>query len=593
MANEITDPRERQVTLEPPGELEHLAQVEERSGASVSLSPELSPAQVSALLEQPVQDVGDCERIAQQADAIGELDQPHGLSRHLRVCLRKSLAPRLIEAIAQPHALSPEATRGEPVHPGVWQTDDRTLQQPDQRAVVHRILGEAQQSQDILDLLTVEETRAAARDVGNALAPELVLKIARQHAHGVGEDCDVTKRSPAHVQAPDRFGHGTSLGSRVGRHEHADWCRSAFTAGRDQVRFVGKVWISADEVGRAVEDALVRASVVGQRQAQPGKEAADVVDLGVAPSVDRLFGVAYRGDIAECLGRGKTDEVELDAVGVLELVDDEVAKALAAAVAEFGHSFQGVDDLEEQVVEVAQALLAQAVLVRAVDREENLDRLQLRTSAPVLRVQVGCPLAKPLGADAAALELEQEAKTGAEKIVEVVDRERGERVGVERSGRAAAQLCDQLLLEELLPCLVQDTHLAGCADQICELVEQARADAVKGADPAGVQNLCALRAPGELLRRQVRAARAQLRCDAQSKLFGGPVAECQREDLVGRDALLDEPAEALRRSECFSGARAGSNQECPLRACVRGRCLLWAQAGTADPQGAHSGGAPP
>ena len=275
-------------------------------------------------------------------------------------------------------------------------------------------------------------------------------------------------------------------------------------------------------------------------------------------------------------------------------------------MAEFRHALQGVDHLQEQVVEVAQALLAQAVLVRAVDREENLDRLQLRTSgvraaravrrwapAPVLRVQVGCPLAKPLGADAAALELEQEAKTGAEKVVEVVDRERGERVGVERSGRAAAQLCDQLLLEELLPCLVQDTHLAGCADQICELVEQARADAVKGADPAGVQNLCALRAPGELLRRQVRAARAQLRCDAQSKLFGGPVAECQREDLVGRDALLDEPAEALRCSECFSGARAGSNQECPLRACVRGRCLLWAQAGTADPQGAHSGGAPP
>src|SRR3989442_12890900 len=84
MANEITDPRERQVTLEPPGELEHLAQVEERSGASVSLSPEFSPAQVSALLEQPVQDVADWRRLAPPAAGIGELDQRHGLSRPLR-----------------------------------------------------------------------------------------------------------------------------------------------------------------------------------------------------------------------------------------------------------------------------------------------------------------------------------------------------------------------------------------------------------------------------------------------------------------------------------------------------------------------------
>src|SRR5256885_2444750 len=111
MTDEIADPRERKVALEAPGELEHLAQVEQGSRASVSLGAELRPAQVSALLEQPVQDVGDGERIAQQADAVGDLDQPESLIRHLRLHLGKSLTPRFIETIAQPHALAVEAAR--------------------------------------------------------------------------------------------------------------------------------------------------------------------------------------------------------------------------------------------------------------------------------------------------------------------------------------------------------------------------------------------------------------------------------------------------------------------------------------------------
>ena len=74
VADEVADSRERDVALESPGELEHLAQVEEGARAAVALRAQLGPAQVATLFEQAVEDVGNGERVAQQADAVGKLD---------------------------------------------------------------------------------------------------------------------------------------------------------------------------------------------------------------------------------------------------------------------------------------------------------------------------------------------------------------------------------------------------------------------------------------------------------------------------------------------------------------------------------------
>src|SRR5207253_1844245 len=79
------------------------------------------------------------------------------------------------------------------------------------------------------------------------------------------------------------------------------------------------------------------AAVVCQGQPPARKTRADVVDLRVAPAVDRLFGVADHGHVSESVGRRQPDEIELDAVGVLELVHDQIAKALTTAAAELGH----------------------------------------------------------------------------------------------------------------------------------------------------------------------------------------------------------------------------------------------------------------
>ena len=104
VADEVSDPGHGQVAFETAGELEDLAQVEQGARASVALRAQLRPAEVTALLEQPVQDVGDGESVAQPADAVGQLDQAHGLGRDLGVKLRKPFAGRFVEAIAKAHA---------------------------------------------------------------------------------------------------------------------------------------------------------------------------------------------------------------------------------------------------------------------------------------------------------------------------------------------------------------------------------------------------------------------------------------------------------------------------------------------------------
>ena len=138
----------------------------------------------------------------------------------------------------------------------------------------------------------------------------------------------------------------------------------------------------------------------------------------------------------------------------------------------------------------------QPVFVGAIDREQHVDRLDLgarrvraartverRASAPVPLMHLERALAKAFGADASALELEQEPQARPQQVVEVVDGQGAERVGIEGRRGAAAQPRHELLLEQPLPRLVEDAQLARRPDQICELVQKPCANAVKGSDP--------------------------------------------------------------------------------------------------------------
>src|SRR4029077_7418139 len=163
-----------------------------------------------------------------------------------------------------------------------------------------------------------------------------------------------------------------------------------------------------------------------------------------------------------------------------------------------------------------------------------------------------------------SLQLEQEAQSRPEKIVEVVDAQTGERVRVERGRLAAAQARHQTLLEEALSSLVQHTQLARRPHQVGEFVEQARADAVKRPYPRAVEDL----GP------KVGSAHPELCGDALTQLVGGTIAEGDGQDLAGWDPVLHEPAEALHGGRGLPGAGPGRNEKRTLGSCVRGSGLL-------------------
>src|SRR2546425_13208532 len=106
-------------------------------------------------------------------------------------------------------------------------------------------------------LLAVEKAGTAAGDVGDPLAPHLVLELAWKHADGMRQDRDLAKCAAADVQAPDGLRDRARLPPRVRRHQHADGGNSTGTASRHQLRFRREIGVAADEVRGAVEDALV------------------------------------------------------------------------------------------------------------------------------------------------------------------------------------------------------------------------------------------------------------------------------------------------------------------------------------------------
>ena len=95
-------------------------------------------------------------------------------------------------------------------------------------------------------------------------------------------------------------------------------------------------------------------------------EVEDVADVGAAPRVDRLVIVADDADVS-MRRREQPQELELRAVGVLVLVDEDVAKALLPLCEYVGATVPEARHLADEIVEVERAKLAEGRLVARVD----------------------------------------------------------------------------------------------------------------------------------------------------------------------------------------------------------------------------------
>ena len=91
-------------------------------------------------------------------------------------------------------------------------------------------------------------------------------------------------------------------------------------------------------------------------------EIENVADIGAAPAVDRLVFVAHHADvIVRCESR--PHQLVLAAVGVLILVDHDVAQAAIPGVARVLVVIEQADAFEQQIVEIERVGLPQRFLV--------------------------------------------------------------------------------------------------------------------------------------------------------------------------------------------------------------------------------------
>ena len=91
-----------------------------------------------------------------------------------------------------------------------------------------------------------------------------------------------------------------------------------------------------------------------------------VLDVRAAPGIDRLIVVAHRGEGA-AHARQQLEQAVLGAVGVLVLVDEQVAQLVLPALAHFGVLVEQAHGQRDEVVEIHRLVGAQGALVFLVE----------------------------------------------------------------------------------------------------------------------------------------------------------------------------------------------------------------------------------
>ena len=200
-----------------------------------------------------------------------------------------------------------------------------------QACVSAGVVDEAQQRDEIADVLALEKLHAAGDVVGDAGAGERELHLEREEMRAV-EDGDLVGGDAVVVDEgvdalEDELGLLAVVHRLRRRRASAQWARAARSS-LSKWRPLG--WAMQDAVGE-VEDlrrrAVVGLDAVDDRARMPVGKRHDVLEVGAAPRVDAL-GVVADGHHAMVRGE-PVDDLRLDGVGVLVLVDEHVAETAA------------------------------------------------------------------------------------------------------------------------------------------------------------------------------------------------------------------------------------------------------------------------
>ena len=232
--------------------------------------------------------------------------------------------------------------------------------------LVGRVHDHLKVGHDITDLGTVEESRAAHDLVGHARAQEHIFEDTRLGVSAIEHGNVVVARAFG-MQLLDLAGNPAALVALVARLEGLDLL--AIALGRKQALVLALRVVAYHGVG-GVQD-MTRGTIVllqldGLAVFKILLKVQDIGDVGATPAVNGLVIVAHDHEVL-VLGGQQVGDFVLDVVGVLILVDANVAEALLVLIEHLGAGAQQLKRAHEQVVEVHRIGGAQATLQLQVD----------------------------------------------------------------------------------------------------------------------------------------------------------------------------------------------------------------------------------
>ncbi len=252
-------------------------------------------------------------------------------------------------------------------------------------------------------------------------------------------------------------------------------------------------------------------------------EGQNVLDVGAAPRVDRLVVVADDHEVLVLACEQVGDGV-LDAVGVLVLVDADLAEALLVVIEHLGVLREKLEGLDQEVVEVHGVGALEAALQHVVDAGRR---------AVDGRLRVGLQL---LGRDEAVLGLRDLRADRGQRALLLVD----------------VEVAHDVLHEALRVVVVVDREVGLVAQKLAVLAQHAHAHGVEGADPHAA------------------GASRQEVAQTLAHLGGRLVGEGDRQDLPGAHALVvDHVRDAVGEHARLARARAREHEQRPLGALGR------------------------
>ncbi len=379
------------VVLEGAGGIDQLLQVFQAGLSLLSLFL-FVVGDEAAVLDDVAHLLGELQLAARRGQLFDQRpERPQGLGRARRqVALSggRRRAPQGYAAVAGQRAHQRQAA--------VADAARRRVHDPLEGGVVVAVFDQAQIGEGVLDLGALEETQSSVDSIGDAVGHQRLFEYPRLGVGAIEDGHLRAAGAPLHGLAHP-VDHKPGLVGLVERRVQRDGL--ALGAAGPQLLAQAPLVVGDQAVGGG-EDRAGGAVVLLQTNGARGREvlgeALDVLDARAAPAIDGLVVVAHDEGMAG-LARQQAQPRVLDGVGVLKLVHQDVAEALAVVSEDLGAVAPQLVGAQQQLGEVHQPGALAELLVGPIDADHALPvkvaaAVEVRGAQPLVLLGVDEPL---------------------------------------------------------------------------------------------------------------------------------------------------------------------------------------------------------